>query len=275
LFVIAVSGQIVYYTDNLVVGAFLSAAAVTFYSIGGRFVEYLGQLGASLTQTFMPLASNLGAQDKQDQLKRLLIQGTRAALFVSLPVGAVLLVRGPTFIGLWMGPQYGEPSGRILRILLLSTVTLAGNRTAAQVVFGLGKHKPFALWQTCEAVANLSLSIYLCRKIGMDGVAWGTVLPSLASQLLIRPRYISKLLNVPVATYFWQGWVRPALATAPFGVACVWTDHYWAATGMFHFFLQIAALLPLVPLGVVVVFRKEASWQWRDQDSLLRRTLLS
>lgn len=273
LFVIAATGQVIYYTDNVVVGIFLSAEAVTLYAIGGRFIEYLGQLGASFAQTFMPVATNLAAQDRQDQLRRLLIQGTRAALFASLPVGGALFFRGSTFIGLWMGQQYAQPSGRILRILLLSTLALAGNRVGGNVVLGLGKHKPFALWQSCEAVANLTLSVYLVRKIGIDGVAWGTVLPSLVSQIVLWPRYISKLLGLTVWSYYRECWIRPALATAPFCLACLWTDHYWGVTSMVHFFVQIAAALPLIPLGIVLFFWKDVNWQLRGQDSLLRRTL--
>lgn len=274
LFVIAASGQVIYYTDNLVVGVFLSAEAVTLYAIGGRFIEYLGQLGASFAQTFMPVASNLGAQNQQDQLRRLLIQGTRAVLFVILPVGGALFFRSSTFIGLWMGPQYAQPSARVLRILLLSALALSGNRVGGNIVLGLGKHKPFAVWQTCEAVANLGLSVYLVRKIGIVGVAWGTVVPSLVSQIVLWPRYLSKLLKLPVWNYFRDCWIRPALATAPFCVACAWTDHHWAATSMVHFFLQIAALLPLIPLGIILFFWREVNWQLRSRDSLLRRALL-
>ena len=274
LFVIAASSQVIYYTDNLVVGAFLSAGAVTLYAIGGRFIEYLGQAGASFAQTFMPLASNLAAQGQQDQLRQLLIQGTRVVLFVSLPIGGALFFRSSTFIGLWMGQQYAQPSGRILRILLLSSLAIAGNRVGGNIVFGLGKHKPFALWQSCEAVANLTLSIYLVRKIGMYGVAWGTVLPSLVSQIVLWPRYLSKLLGLTVWSYFRECWIRPAFATAPFCFACLWTDHYWGVTSMAHFFLQIAAALPLIPLGIILFFWKDVNWQLRSQDSLLRRTLL-
>jgi O-antigen/teichoic acid export membrane protein len=274
LFVIAATGQVIYYSDNLVVGAFLSAGAVTIYSIGGRFIEPLGQLVASLAQTFMPAASHLDARNQRDQLRRLLIQGTRAALFVSLPVGWVLFFRSSTFIGLWMGPQYAQPSGRILRILLLSTLPLAGNRVAGNIAFGLGKNRPFAVWQSCEAVANLTLSIYLVRKIGLDGVAWGTVLPSLVSQIVLWPRYVSKLLDLTVWSYFRECWIRPALATTPFCLACFWTDHYLSATNMVHFFLQVAAVLPLLPLGVILFFWKEVNWQLLSQDSLFRRTLL-
>lgn len=273
LFVIAVTGRIIYYTDNLVVGAFLSAQAVTFYAIGGRFIEYLAELGASLSQTVMPMASQMAAQNQKDQIRRLLVQGTRACLLVTVPVGVALFFRGPRFIGLWMGSQYAQPSGQILRILLISMIAIAGNRVAANVVFGLGQHKPFALWQSCEAAANLTLSIYLVRKIGIVGVAWGTVLPSLATQLVIWPRYISKLLGLKVWTYFWQAWFRPALAIVPFGLACLWTDRHWTASNMPHFFLQIAVILPAVPLGICVLFWREVKWQLGSEDSTVRRAL--
>jgi len=36
-----------------------------------------------------------------------------------------------------------------------------------------------------------------------------------------------------------------------------------------HFFLQIAAALPLVPIGIALFFWKEVNWQLRRQDSLL------
>jgi O-antigen/teichoic acid export membrane protein len=274
LFLIAAMGQVIYYSDNLVVGAFLTAEAVTLYAIGGRLIEYLGQLGASFAQTFMPVASSLAAQDQQDQLRRLLIQGTRAVLFVSLPIGGALWFRSSTFIGLWMGQQYAQPSGHVLRILLLSTLPLAGNRVGGNIVYGLGKHKPFALWQSGEAAANLALSIYLVRKIGIYGVAWGTVLPSLVSQLVLWPRYITKLLDMSVWKYFWECWIRPALATAPFCLACLLTDRYWGATNVGQFFLQIAAAMPLIPLGIFLFFRKEVNWQLRGRDSLFWRTLL-
>jgi len=268
LFVIGVSGQIIYYTDNLIVGAFLSAEVVTFYAIGGKLVEFLGQVAASLAQTVMPFASRLGAQGREDQLRRLLLQGTRAALLVSLPFAATLFFRGPTFIGLWMGPQYAQTSGRILQILLLATVAQAGNRVAGNIVFGVGKHKPFACWQTCEAMANLLLSIYLVRRIGVEGVAWGTVLPSLLSQLLIWPRYVSKLLNVAIQSYFWEGWIRPSLAMIPFCIGCIWVERHWAATDLVHFFIQIATLLPLVALGIILCFWKEINYEWQSRGSL-------
>jgi len=273
LFIIALAGQIVYYTDNLVVGAFLSAEAVAFYAIGGRFIEYFAQLGASLAQTFLPLASNLASREQSDQLKRLLLHGTRVAVLVSLPVAWVLFFRSHTFIGLWMGKQYAQPSGDVLRILLLSSAAITCNRVGANLILGLGKHKPFALWQSCEAVANLALSIYLVRRMGIYGVAWGTVFPSLVSQLLIWPNYLSKTIGIPVRQYLWSGWIRPALATAPFGFVCFWIDQHWGTATLARFFLQTVFVLPILPAGIALFFWRDVHSQLSSPDSLLRRTL--
>jgi O-antigen/teichoic acid export membrane protein len=275
LFVIAATGQLIYYTDNLVVGAFLSAEAVAFYAIGGRFIEYFAQLGSSLAQTFLPLASDLASREQPDQLRRLLVHGTRVAVLVSLPVAWALLFRSQTFIGLWMGPQYAQSSGSVLRILLLSSMAICGNRVGANIVLGLSKHKPFAVWQSYEAVANLALSIFLVRRIGITGVAWGTVLPSLVSQLFLWPRYLSKVLGLPVSRYIWNGWLRPALATAPFGLTCWWIEQHWVTANLPLFFLQIVAALPAVPLGVALLFWREIHLQLRSPESLLRRAFFT
>jgi O-antigen/teichoic acid export membrane protein len=91
----------------------------------------------------MPMACSLRAQNRQDQLRRLLILGTRAALFVSLLIGGVLFLRGSSFIGFWIGHKL---SGRKLRMRFLSALAQVGDRVGDNIPFGLGKHEPFALW---------------------------------------------------------------------------------------------------------------------------------
>jgi len=73
VFIIQCAVQLIYYTDNLIVGFFISASAVTFYAIGGSLLEYLRQVVSSVTTVFMPLASSFEARGEQDQLRRLLI----------------------------------------------------------------------------------------------------------------------------------------------------------------------------------------------------------
>jgi O-antigen/teichoic acid export membrane protein len=257
VFIINLSHQIVYYTDNLVVGAFLSATAVTFYAIGGNLVEYLRNLVSSLTSTFTPLASTLEAQEKTRRLQQLLIYGTRAGLFIALPVELALFFRGHTFIGLWMGAQYSDISGHILRILLLAQFFILANGTSGGIAYGLGRHRPVAFWALGEGIANLALSVFLVRRIGISGVAWGTVIPSLVTYGMFWPWYSPRLVGLPVWNYLWQSWIKSGLSAIPFGVACYYTDRFWVAKSLLQYFMQIAAILPLFAAGIAACFWSE------------------
>ena len=256
-FLINVAIQVVYYTDNLVVGAFLSPAAVTLYAVGGILIGYARQIVSSMTTTFTPLASTFEAEGSFDNLRRLLIHGTRAALIVSLPIVVALFFRGETFIRLWMGEQYAQPSSTVMRILLLSVVFASANTTCGGIVYGMEKHKRIAIWAICEGAANLALSIILVRRMGIYGVAWGTTIPSVIVELILWPRFICKLVVIPVRTYLYQTWLRTGLGVVPFGLACVLAERFWPAHNLLVFFLQIAALLPLLPLTLGLIFRKE------------------
>lgn len=259
VFLINIALQVTYYTDNVVVGAFLSPAAVTFYAIGGVLIAYTRQIVTAMTTTFTPLASTYDAQRSYENLRELLIHGTRAALIVSLPITAGLFFRGHTFIRLWMGEQYAQPSGTVMQILLLSVVLTCANEACGGIVYGMEKHKRIAFWALGEAAANLALSIVLVRRIGIYGVAWGTTIPSVIIQLFLWPKYISALVGIPVWTYLWQTWFRTALCIIPFALGCAVTERLWPAPHLTTFFIQMAVLLPLIPLTVVLVFRNEVA----------------
>jgi O-antigen/teichoic acid export membrane protein len=257
IIVTSLAGQLVYYSDNVVVGAVLSPAVVTLYAIGGSLLMYARQIVAAMSGTFSPIASTFDAEGRLDQQRRLLIQGTRATLIVSLPVVAVLFFRGPSFIGLWMGNEYAQVSGMVLRILLLAQVFAFANSTSGGIVRGIEKHQLEARWSIVEGVANLGLSILLVRQLGVYGVAWGTVIPSLAIHLLFWPKYICKLLDISLKTYLWQAWIKAGIAVAPFAFVCYLMDRCWPARSLAYFFSQVAATLPIFAAMLFLVFRTE------------------
>src|SRR5262249_12789140 len=81
--------------------------------------------------------------------------------------------------------------------------------------------------------------------------------------LVFWPRYICRIVNIPVGEYLWQAWMRPWLAIIPFGVACYLADRAWTATSLIHFITQMTVLLPTLALGIVFSFPKEVAAQFR------------
>ncbi len=256
-FVFVIAVQIITNTDNLVVGAFLSVSVVTFYAIGGSLTNYAYQVSGALSATFVPMASGLEASGKSEQLQTMLIRGCQATLGLAMPISAGLFFRGGTFIHLWMGPQYEVVSENVVRILMISMFFGVANGTAGAIMMATERHKPMARWAVYEALLNLGLSIVLAKKIGLYGVAWGTSISMTFTHLSFWPRYVRKILHVPIKTYLWQGWGKITVCVVPFAAACAITDRVWHASHLFVFFAQMAALLPLYAACVAVAFRKE------------------
>jgi O-antigen/teichoic acid export membrane protein len=271
IFIIAV--QIITNTDNLVVGAFLSVGMVAFYSIGGSLMSYSSQVVGAVSTTFTPMASNMEARGQSEGLQRLLLRGTQATLGIALPISLALVLRGKTFIGLWIGPQYSEVSGTVLQILIISQYFSIADGTAASIMMAIDKHKPLAQWAVFEAVLNLGLSILLVKTVGIYGVAWGTSIAMAFVHLAFWPRYIRKVLGVPAKIFLWQGWLKITVCSIPYAIACALTDRHWHARNMAEFFAQIIAILPIYAICVFAMFHTEAANLFRKwQTSRLVRT---
>ncbi|MGP8260233.1 MAG: oligosaccharide flippase family protein [Acidobacteriaceae bacterium] len=254
-FLTTIAVQLVYQTDNLVVGAFVSASAVTYYAIGNSLCSYASQAVNAMGATFVPAASTYEAAGDTHRLLMLYKNGTRATLAVSLPILITLILRGPSFMGLWMGPQYAHSSGTVLIILCTALLFAFANRTAGSIAFGIEKHKMGAIWAIGEGIANLALSIILVHWYGIYGVAIGTMVPSLIVHLVLWPGYISKLVGLSYSEVVWKVWAPVFLSSIPFAVATYAVNVLFPAHNLTIFFLQVVALLPIFFITVGLVFR--------------------
>src|SRR5262249_16273801 len=159
-----------------------------------------------------------------------------------------------TFISLWMGQQFGETSVRVLQVLILSWLFMAGNGCVGDFVFLVSEHRPGAILMVFGAIAHPCLSLFFVGRVGGLCVCLGFPIPRLVVHAFIWPRYITKILAIPVGRYLFQSWLRPAVAIIPFGIACILAERWWHAGTLVGFFLQMIALLPLALGGFALVF---------------------
>jgi len=254
-FLTTVAVQLVYNTDNIVVGKFDSVTAVTFYAIANSLCSYVSQAVNSMGATFVPAASTYQAAGDTNSLLMLYKNGTRATLAVSLPILITLIVRGPSFIGLWMGPQYSHSSGTVLVILCTALLFSFANRTAGTIAFGIEMHKTIAIWAIGEGVANLALSIILVHWYGIYGVAIGTLVPSLIVHIVLWPSYVSKLVRLSYSEVVWKVWAPMFLSSIPFAIATYAVNIRFPAHSLAVLFLQVIAVLPVFFITIGLVFR--------------------
>lgn len=255
VFMVTVAVQLVYQTDNLVVGAFVSVSAVTFYSIGNSLCRYTDQLVSAVTLTFVPAASTYEAAGDLQKLNGLYRNGTRAIMMVSLPVVVTLMIRGRSFIGLWMGHQYEHVSGTVLIILATALLFSIANSTGGAIAYGIEKHQTLAKWAFAEGITNLTLSIVLAHKIGIYGVALGTMIPSLLIHVVWWPFYFSRVVGLNGPKAILSIWLPMFAAATPFALATYVTNRMLPARNIASFLLETILLLPVFYLTVSFIFR--------------------
>jgi len=246
---IHMSLQLIWYTDSVVIGVFLPIGMITFFAIASNLLGNARAFLSGISSTLTPMASSMEAVNKRSELGWLTLNSARYATVVMLPIAITFMLRGKTFIGLWMGHDYAKPSGTILMILTLAWLINAGNGVTGSILLGISKHKPLALMAAGEGILNLTLSIVLVRYLGIYGVAWGTTIPNLIQSIVVYPWYLCRTVAIPIKHYAIFSFGRPAAAMVPFALLTFVIERRWPATNLMLFFSQVALALPIALAG--------------------------
>ena len=236
------------YSQTLIVGAFISVSAVAFFAIGHVLVESVRQVLLTVGPVFMPLASRFDATGRSDSLRTLLSTGTRLILALILPILVTLYVRGETFIGLWMGPDYAPRAAAVLRILAIGMFFQSATSAAHNVLFGRGVLRPAVVCNGLEAAGAIALSFLLAPHFGLIGIAWASTIPVMGVRSTIWLYYVRRHLNIGIIEHLREGWARPVAAAAPLALAAAFIDRRWVPTSVSYFFVQVA--LSLIVYGI-------------------------
>jgi O-antigen/teichoic acid export membrane protein len=252
-FMILVAERLRFQSDAMVIGIFLSASAITYFSIGSKLVDYANNVVDSMADTFMPMSSHFDATGDTDRMRQLFITGNRACAFVMLPICATLIILGKSIIEAWVGPKY--LSSYVILVLLIVPRTLFRCQGAStRILFGMARHRPLAIVYLIEGVANLILSIALIRPFGIVGDAVGTAIPLLCTSLIFLPLYLCHLLQVRLGEFLRQAYVLPLCLCAPMAIALVGMRHVVQAHTLFQLLIQLLVGGAVYATGLLWLF---------------------
>jgi len=266
-FIMSIAVRISFQTDAIVIGAMVSAEAITFFSIGSSMIDYLSTLISHMSVTVTPLASGLDATGDDARMRKLLFIGTRYCLLVILPVGCAYLILGETFISLWMGPQYGPSSAKVLAILMWSYFGYLSQFVAGSVFYGLGKVKKLAYLNLGTALVNIILSVILVKPFGIYGVALGTAIPLTIYGTIIHPIYICRTMKLSLFEYFRNSYLFPILAVIPF-VAIIAVSRYAFDINSYGRFAMVVGTAGLVYAAMAFYFAVEPEHRSLARDKV-------
>ncbi len=248
-FLAMLAGRVTVQTGALVAGGCVSLVAAAHYALAARLVEMAKNLLRHVTVTLAPAVSAREAAGDLAGVRAVLLDGTRAVLYLVLPVHLGLLAFGGPFLARWLGgPELAAACFPTTAILAAALSLAVAQSVAARVLYGLGRLKPFARAALAEAALNLVLCFALVWDFGVAGIAVAVAVPNVLF-CLFTIAYACRVLDVPVRDYVRQCWLKPALAAlAP---AAVWwllpaAEASWGA-------IALGACAGLGPYAVAVL----------------------
>jgi len=249
----SIGQKIIFSSDTLVVGAFLSVSAVTPYSIAGSLIQYLRTLLMSTVRVFVPATSELHARGENERLKILITRAARLAIIIVLPIAIVYAVLGHDFVRLWMGPQFAAEAGSVLLVLAVTQIFSAPSQILVAALYGSSKHRLVSLLRLAEAAANVTLSIVLVQSLGLVGVALGTAISHVAMVMIVMPYFVGPQLGLGGVEYLVGAYLRPLVAATPLVGAAILVRTRIELSDLLQLFAIVTVLTALYAICVFLI----------------------
>jgi O-antigen/teichoic acid export membrane protein len=197
--------------DTIVIAAIRNAAQAAPFAAALKLQTGLQSLTLPFVNLLMPMASDLQARGRDEEVGRRLVIATRVVLQITLPVAVGFALFSSDIVDVWLGPSApGVTAAIIVLLMSVQTVTLTAT-PAEKVLVGIGRVRLVAGLAVIEGCSNLGLSIVLVSAYGAIGAALGTlatsaVLAPIKFPLACRAtgchggRFLRQAIGVPLAS---------------------------------------------------------------------------
>lgn len=161
--------------DTVLVGVFLTPAAVSFYVVSKQVVSFIETPVSALGFTLSPTYGSEKASGNLDRAARIYETALVHSLLLYIPAAAGLfLVAGPT-VELVFGAEFSG-AVPVLQVLCLYAVFQSITKITSNGLDFLGRARERAIVKGVTALLNVGLNVILIPIIGVVGAAIATVI---------------------------------------------------------------------------------------------------
>ncbi len=161
--------------DTAVIGYF-DYESVVYYTLAANVTMFVTGLQSSVLSTILPNATEINARGDRIGLGKLLISSTRYTTVMLVFTSMPLLLGGRMLLTLWVGENYASNTVMLLYLLVIAGFIRQLGAPYATIMMAAGEQKLIMLSPLIEGVVNLASSVFLVSRIGVIGVAIGTII---------------------------------------------------------------------------------------------------
>jgi O-antigen/teichoic acid export membrane protein len=193
-FVTGISGVLAIQIDTLVIGRFLGAGQVPVYAIPLRLFMICTTLLGFVLMPLWPAYREAIVRGDMLWVRKTFKRTLRLTFVTTVPAAILLVFLTPGLIYLWTGTSLMIPRSLLLALGVHAVMT-ALTGPMAMLLNGANILGFRALFSLINGIFNLTVSVFLVRRIGVAGPVWGTVIAQLLFGWTVSFYYLSKLLR--------------------------------------------------------------------------------
>lgn len=250
IFVQRIKDFILYQSDEIMVGAFVSVINVAFYGNYTMIINKLNFLVNILSEGLSAGVGNLLAEGNEQNIMKVFWEMTAARFLILGIIILSLLLFFQPFIGCWLGQQY--QLSNIIVYLLIFNLFIRYQTAAVYIYMGSAGlfSDVWAAW--AELIVNISLTLLLAPFYGIAGILLAKIISFGLISSFWKPYYLfSQTFHRSVWDY-WRGMAPYYIIFAVFTLLSIWLKQA-VITPHSNSFISLAlyGLLVAVPLFTV------------------------
>ena len=214
-----------------ILSAFVGLEITGQFFAGRRLATVSAEAIVPLSAVLFPLSSELDAQGRGRALRQTLLQTTKVAFLIALPLCLLLALGADAIQTNWLGNR-APLAVPVMQAFSLVFLVVAVALPAESMLLGLGYARLLAWTNLVLGVLTLGVGVALIPILGSVGLAYGALVGVLVVHLGVHLPLAAKRCGVPLPQLIRRGMLPPAAAAAPVGYLLLFTHDHMALGGL-------------------------------------------
>lgn len=215
-FLANISNQMLTQSTPVLIGHYLPARFVGFYSLPVRLMQYTVEMVGRMGMVTNSNAAELAATNRLEALQQLAVFPNRYCLMVFMPLAMFLWTHGYQLFRLWVGDVVAGQSAPLLPILLVGNlVAIVGQYSSTMLLQGLGRYQEYARGLFVEAVLGIATLVFVIPRYGLLGAACVVASFMMANRAIYASWLASRVVSISFWRYVNSIYTRPLLTAIP------------------------------------------------------------
>lgn len=270
-YLIMFSNLIIFRTDQMVISIFGAVKLVAVYQIASRLADLFRQFSTQFHDNLGPVASTLFTAGKKGKLAEILIQSNRLVGFIATLMLVPLLVYIKPLLQIWL--ELSDRDGTTCAVILLVSMyfLVFFRSSSVQIMLMVNKQKRLTKIAVAECVMNLVLSVILVKRIGIVGVALGTLVPNVLLGLTCNLPIACRFSGISIVEFFRLSVIKTVMAGCVTGVLALGLRTLYYPDNFLALGLH-ATIVTVFYLAVYYLFAVE-EWEKKQLGSFIKAKL--